>query len=93
MRSVGSGLGPRSEVELFTTADESALQMTLFVRETKSAGFALSSARVCRVWYRSWSVRELSSMGSGRGGQRAGTVSSWGRGGLQLSVRGDASTG
>ena len=69
-------MGATSEVELFTTADESSLQMTLFLRETRSAGFAELCERLRAL------VPEVVGAGAETDKKGAAGFVSWGRGGL-----------
>ncbi len=69
-----------AEVELFTTKDERSLQMTLLLREQRSAGFAALCERLRAE------IPELVGAGAvvGRGREDV----TWGRGGLSYNVDG-----
>ncbi len=77
-RRCAAWLRSSGEIELFATGDEVSLQMTLFLREERSEGFAEFCERVRGV------VPELVGAGTSLG--RAAVGASWGRGGMSYVV-------
>ncbi len=72
-----------TEVEFFTTGDEQSLQMTLFLREERSAGFAEFCEKVRSVVGKVVGVGVVFGDGGGlRGLERL----SWGKGGMMYVV-------
>lgn len=78
------------EVEFFTTKDESALQMTVFVRRTGIAGFAAfcERLRVLLPELVGAGVLVLKAEGSRRA-ERPKTVATWGAEGLSYAAAGE----
>ncbi len=82
--AVAGWLRGAAEIELFATGDEAALQVTLFLREERSAGFEEFCETV------SDSISEVCGIGLEVGAKRVrmGAGVGWGRSGLRYVVEG-----